>query len=93
MRPMGRYLEIKNVDGRDTIICSKCRHALSPVNENYKEHAIHREVPLNNAGAHFPPPEDTRFVLQEFYCPGCATMLEADIKQQGEPILWDIQLE
>ena len=90
---MGRYLEIKKVDGRNMIICHKCGYNLSPVNENYKERAINREVHLNNAGAHFPKPEDTRFVLQEFYCPGCSTMLDVDIKQQGEPILWDIQVK
>lgn len=93
MRPVGRYLEIKKVDGQDSIVCTKCGHVLSPANGNFKGGAVKREVPLRNAAAHFPASEETRFVLREFYCPGCATMLEVDQVQPGEPDLWDIQLE
>jgi acetone carboxylase gamma subunit len=93
MRPIGRYLEIKKEKGEDVITCSKCGFILGPVHGNYKEHAVHKEEPLQKAGAHFPPQEETRFVLHEYYCPNCAIMLEVDINLAGEPALWDIQLD
>jgi hypothetical protein len=30
-----------------------------------------------------------RFVCREFFCPDCATLLDVEIAQRGEPILWD----
>ena len=90
---MGRYLEIRNVKGKDTIVCTKCGHDFGSAKGNFKDGAVQREVPLQESAEHFPPPGETRFVLREFYCPGCATMLEVDMVQPGESNLWDIQLE
>ena len=32
------------------------------------------------------------FVCREFFCPECATLLDVEIAQRGEPILWDVRL-
>ena len=34
-----------------------------------------------------------RFELREFYCPGCATLLEIEIARPDDPLLADAELD
>ena len=34
-----------------------------------------------------------RFELREFYCPGCATLLELEIARPEDPLLADVELD
>jgi acetone carboxylase gamma subunit len=33
-----------------------------------------------------------RFVFRQFYCPGCAALLNTEVALRGEPILWDVEI-
>lgn len=59
-----------------------------PTTESYKEHAIVCELPPRVAGPRHNGTE--QFVLREFYCPGCATMLEVETTRKGDPMIKDI---
>lgn len=92
-RRMSEYLEIDDSSGREMIQCGKCKHVFGPVTENYKTHAVMSEYPLDKAGpAYFYRPSE-RFVLREFYCPGCATMLDVEMVLKDLPPVWNIQLK
>jgi acetone carboxylase gamma subunit len=80
--------------GTDAAIHCRCGHRIGPASENYKLHALMREGPVQNAGPWVDPHGlgGDRFVCREFFCPGCATLLDVEIAQRGEPILWDVHL-
>lgn len=92
-RRMTEYLEIDNSSGKEIIQCNKCKYVFCPVTENYKNFALASENPLSKAGPeYFYRPSD-RFVLREFYCPRCATLLDVEMVLKGLPPVWNIQLK
>lgn len=84
---MTEYLEIAG----DTLRCLKCGTVVSPAEQNYKEFVPFRERPLTVAGAWRSPTKE--FLLREFYCGGCGTMLDVEMARCGDPILWDVSLK
>jgi N-methylhydantoinase B len=88
-RSIGEYLVLA---GGQTC-CRRCGQALGTPQENFKLHARLAEHPLTRCGPfinrHGPSP---RFVLREFSCPGCGTMLEVEVNLVGSPLLWDTQV-
>ena len=81
--------------GAGSAIHCRCGHRLGPAAENYKLHALVREGPVQNAGPWVDPQGigGDSFVCREFFCPDCATLLDVEIAQRGEPILWDVRLD
>ncbi|HJO72448.1 MAG: hydantoinase B/oxoprolinase family protein [Rhodospirillales bacterium] len=73
--------------------CS-CGHVLAPAAENYKAWSAEARRPLQAQGPQCDPFElgKERFEVREYYCPGCGGMLEADMLETGEPVLWDLEL-
>lgn len=79
--------------------CHHCGHSLGSARENYKKgcliaqrspHEIWR--PLVDEKYSFSyDPAWTRLV--EFYCPGCAVMIEVEMLPPGHPITHDIELD
>jgi acetone carboxylase gamma subunit len=93
MRAINEFLSIVG-SGADAVTTCSCGHVLAPAAENYKEHALLRERPVQAAGP-WVDPNDTgggRFVCREFFCPGCVRLLDVEIAQRGEPIVWDVRL-
>lgn len=93
------YLEIVDKkNGRKIIKCIKCGHEFCDINDNYKKHTLlwekdHKDFPLRS-----PISGDSMFSkYQEFYCPGCLTLLEVDMfcpeLDKDDPIVWDIELK
>ena len=82
---LGEYLELVNAGHKSSIRCRKCGSELCKAEDNFKEFAPMAEYPLTRA---CPRNSRTkRFVLREFYCPGCATMLDVEIALKGAPLL------
>lgn len=79
--------------------CRRCRHDLGPARRNYKEGCLAadrdpREIhePVVEGDYTFAPdPEWARIV--EFYCPGCAGLIEVEYLPPGHPITHDIELD
>lgn len=82
--------------------CRRCNHDIEAARNNYKEGLLvaqrdPREVhrPLINENRYeytfAPDPEWCRLV--EFYCPGCATLMEVEYLPPGHPITRDIELD
>jgi acetone carboxylase gamma subunit len=87
---ISEYLEIQDVSGQRVIQCTKCKYVFCPATDNYKDWALVNELPPTQAGPiHH---ETDQFVLREFYCPGCATMLEVEMCLRGAPYIRDFVL-
>ncbi len=98
--PMTEYLQIDLE--RETWECRECGHVIGPARANYKEgllvHArdpreIHK--PLLDAKLYqytFSPDPEWCAIL-EFYCPGCATMVEVEYTVPGHPPIHDIEID
>jgi N-methylhydantoinase B len=77
-----------------TIRC-RCGHELGPAGTHYKQAAAMAVFPVQRIGPEVNPHHwnGERFELREFYCPGCATLLELEIARPGDPLLEDVELD
>jgi acetone carboxylase gamma subunit len=86
------YLDL--VDGE--IRCNRCSHVLGPASRNYKLGALVRERPLVDGNPQTRDPSiytDSSVVHREFICPGCGTLLQAEVAVGGAPPQWDVRVE
>ena len=80
---ISEYLELK-----DRIIrCVKCGSIICSSNENFKSKVIMKEEALTKASPLNKPTD--KYVLREYYCPKCATLLEVDVLKRDENVYWD----
>lgn len=85
---VGEYLELTD---DKKLRCRVCGHVYCGAKENPKEHAVMKERPLSAAGPRIAARwhgESPVFVLREYYCPGCATMFEAEETRRDRPGPW-----
>ena len=69
--------------------CTSCGHSLGPATAAWKLSAIRREQTLSKAGG---AAYDTGFegvVLRQFYCPGCAVLLDTETATPNDATLDD----
>lgn len=80
-------------------LCNQCGHDLGSARGNYKEgclvydrdpHEIHQPV-IDGDYTFAPDPAWCRIV--EYYCPGCATILELEYLPPGHPLTADIEID
>ena len=98
--PMTEYLEI-DLD-QERWLCRRCGHDLAPARENYKTGTlvydrdpteVHRPLidPAQYEFTFAPDPAWCRIL--EFYCPGCATLIEAEYLPPGHPPTHDLEID
>ena len=85
------YLTVTESDGNRVVGCRKCQYIFGPLTENPKAGAAVKEFPMVKKGTLFR--ESKRFVLREFYCPGCGTMFDVEVSLKNSPYVWDAQLK
>jgi acetone carboxylase, gamma subunit len=80
-------------------LCHWCGHALGSARENYKHgcvvaerspHEVWRPLVEEKHSFSYHPGWAR---LVEFYCPGCATILEVEMLPPGHPITHDVELD
>lgn len=89
---LDHHLEI-NDDGR--VVCRKCNHDLGPAEDNFKEHAACKVRSIREANPLIVDPEtfiDDKVVFRQYFCPGCATLLENEVILETSPPVWDKQI-
>ena len=84
------YLSIVSVADQIYFSC-RCGHLLGQASQNYKEHSAWAEVPCQTIGPYTTSAAD--FVLREFYCPGCFTLLDVEVIRKGAAIEKDLDLQ
>ena len=81
--PLGEYLQ--RATGGETQ-CTWCGDVLAQAGADWKESAVQLWSPLSKAG---PLRPDGEFMLVEWACPTCATLLEVDVARAEDPPLHD----
>jgi N-methylhydantoinase B len=83
------YLSIVSVEEQLHFSC-RCGYFLGQAGQDYKKRTAWAEVPCQTAGPYTTAAAD--FVLREFYCPGCFTLLDVEVIRKGSPIEKDLEL-
>ena len=84
--------------------CNRCGMDLGPARESYKQFTlvydrdpreIHRPYidPESSQFGHTCSPDPEWCRILEFYCPGCAVMIEVEYLPPGHPPTHDIELD
>jgi N-methylhydantoinase B len=87
-RPLGEYLHvILGSDGLESVQCTWCGQSLGVGNATWKSHAATRTSPPSISGPQ--RPETGPFSLREYFCPGCATLLDVELVYKDDPPIFD----
>ncbi len=87
------HLELSN-DG--VVSCRICGTELASGGGNFKDGAIMKVRSIQSANPLIVPPEtfiDPEVVFRQFYCPGCATLLENEVVLASSAVIWDKQID
>ena len=77
------------VNENSEIACMACGHALGPSGKPWKESASLSESTLQGAAGE-PYSNAANVLLRQFYCPGCAALLDSETALAGDPFLNDV---
>ena len=77
------------VNDSGEIACMSCGHALGPSGQPWKEAARLSETPLQGVAGE-PYSNAANVLLRQFYCPGCAALLDSESALEGDPYLNDV---
>jgi N-methylhydantoinase B len=91
LHPVCDTVEAVELDGRRLLRCSVCHHDLGDYSANPKRAAAMRELALAAVNPHNGACLE-EYVIREYYCPGCASTLAADVAHRDEPILDEVAL-
>ncbi len=73
------YLAIARNGKTEVIRCLRCGHLFCPKHDNYKLYALRRERDLYDLAQRLVPSGESYLGgYLEYYCPGCATLLQVD---------------
>jgi N-methylhydantoinase B len=93
--PMVDYRSALRVEGGH-FLCNHCGEPHGHASGNWKDHASTRSWPLIERAAHLGtklrPIGETVMRMWEFVCPGCGTLLEVEVYEDGEQPAQDIFL-
>jgi len=92
MRPLDHHLAI---DDDGTVVCTRCSHSLGAADENYKAYAVRKDRPITDANPLIVDPRifiDDEVVFRQYFCPGCATLLENEVILASSEPVWDKRL-
>lgn len=92
MRQLDHHLAI---DDDDRIVCRRCGHVLGGADRNFKDGAVMKVRPIQDANPLIVDPAtfiDDEVVFRQYFCPGCATLLENEVVLAATPPVWDKEL-
>jgi N-methylhydantoinase B len=75
--------------------CAKCDSDLGPTADNYKDHCLREDNPIEASSPLAGDPHryiDDEPVFRQFFCPGCGTLIENEIALAQDPVLRDIEV-
>ncbi len=75
--------------------CAKCDSDLGPTRDNYKDHCLREDNPIQRSSPLVGDPHryiDDEPVFRQFFCPGCGTLIENEIAVAKDPVLRDIEV-
>jgi N-methylhydantoinase B/oxoprolinase/acetone carboxylase alpha subunit len=91
LHPVSDSVEAVEANGSRSLRCSICHYRYGPYEHDHKRSALMRERPLTDV-SRLNRRCDPRFVLREFYCPGCGTALAGDVQLREDPVIDETRL-
>jgi N-methylhydantoinase B len=82
---LSEYLQRTAADGATQ--CTWCGAEVAPAGADWKDHAVVRRVPIDEAGPQ--RPASPEFALVQSCCPACATLLDTELAATGDAPLHD----
>lgn len=89
---LDHHLEINDAG---QIVCRRCAHDLGSAQGNFKNHAVCKVRPIEDANPLIVSPAtfiDDEVVFRQYFCPGCAVLLENEVILATSGPVWDKQL-
>jgi N-methylhydantoinase B len=86
------HLEINDAN---RLACSRCGRELCDAADNFKEHVPCKVRPIEEANPLIVDPKtfiDDEVQFRQYFCPGCATLLENEVILASSPPVWDKQV-
>lgn len=83
------------IDDENRFRCRRCSHDLGSATANFKESAVMKVRPIEDANPLIVDPDrfiDDPVEFRQFFCPGCATLLENEVIRTDSASVWDKQL-
>lgn len=79
--PLRENLEVHTESGGNWIRCTRCRHVLCPLGEDWRGAAQRRTFPPTKAG---PLMRELlgRYLLEKLYCPSCDALLNSEMVER-----------
>ncbi len=84
---INEYLQLADSGEEKFVQCTWCGKRICPGSAHWKENVVSRKVSPAKAGPF--RPENGPFFLWEFFCPGCATLLEVEVTFEDDVPLVD----
>lgn len=78
--------------GVPTLSCAKCGYSYGSAKDDWKQRCVMQEAGIETASSLNVYGKLDEFVLREYYCPGCALMVAADVQRRAEPWRQDWRL-
>jgi N-methylhydantoinase B len=98
VRRVHDYVEVAKLsNGRVVSRCTVCAHVYADATQNYKTGALRGKVSPNQwSGSPLPDGSAYLAELHEFFCPGCATLVDVEVHcpsvEDDDRPVWDIRL-
>lgn len=86
-RRVSEYLQVAGAGEGSFVQCTWCGKKICLANARWKDNVVTQKVSVANAGPGREPSD--LFSLLLFFCPGCATQLDADIVYRDDSPLYD----
>ena len=86
LHPVADTVEAVAVGGQRLLRCTRCHHALGDYTEDYKQGTVFADSPLTTLTPLNGLCQLDRYVLRQFYCPGCGTAVATDVQDSGEQV-------
>jgi len=97
LRGAGGSVDVVEHGGAHVWACSACGESLGPVTESFKLRAPYRQRPPQEVDARlYPDPtqfSETRLLLRQYACPGCATLLAQEFCLADDEPWHDVRIE
>jgi N-methylhydantoinase B len=91
LHPVSDTVEAVEANGVRSLRCIVCHYRLGDYSDDHKRAAVMRQRPLR-AASEVDRLVGDDVVLREYCCPGCATLIAADVQLLGDPILDESRL-
>lgn len=84
---INEYLQIGSSNGKEVVQCNWCGTTICSRTDHWKDKVIVRQSAPHVAGPH--REDNGEFRLKEYFCPGCATVLDVEVGRENDSPLYD----